>query len=169
MGFKGISTMSSVTREDSSGVLGRPDDRPGSEAPGGKGWLSEERLGVALVVAGTVLLVSGVVQPGQGDGFDRLALALGLLVLPQGLQRVASGRGHTRVAGRLNVLTRLGVLAGVLLVWGGLIADWAAGRGTNWLVLLAGVFLLAGALLTAAGEISRRRSTRAGTSARMGA
>lgn len=127
----------------------------------------EGRLGAVLAVAGTVLLLGGLLQAGQWGGFDRLSLALGLLVLPQGLQHLASSGGRTRAAARLKVVSRLGMLAGVLLLWGGLLADWGAGRGTNWLVLLSAILLFAGLLLTAAGQIAERRSTRAGTSVRM--
>lgn len=135
----------------------------------GRSPISERGLGFVMILASVVLLLVGVIDPLLGNGFETVTVAFGLLVLPQGIQRVTADRSSVRLRARLRLFSRLGMAAAVLLVWGGLIADWNAGRGVSWLVLLGGVCLLVATLLTGAGVIAERRSAKAGTSARMNA
>lgn len=158
-------TSSTPDRETSGGT--RHDQHARTRTR--RAWISERGLGFAMIVASSVLLLIGVIDPLLGNGFETVTVAFGLLVLPQGIQQVTADRSSARLRARLRLFSRLGMAAAVLLIWGGLIADWNAGRGTSWLVLIGGVCLLLAILLTGAGMIAERRSAKAGTSARMNA
>ena len=166
-------TSSTPDRETSGATQHAQDAQHGTGKSGNArqrtGRISERGLGFVMIVASVVLLVVGVIDPLLGNGFETVTVAFGLLILPHGVQRVTADRSSLRLRARLRVFSRLGMAAAVVLVWGGLIADWNAGRGVSWLVLLGGVCLLVASLLTGAGMIAERRSAKAGTSARMNA
>lgn len=108
-----------------------------SAAPAGGGSF----VGWAVLVSGTVLLVSVPVDAALGDGFAWATLAFTLILLPQGARQVLTSHGDIRRADRLRPLTLGGAAVAAALCWAGLITDWARGHSTDWLVLAATVFL----------------------------
>ncbi|MEV0278216.1 hypothetical protein AB0I22_17780 [Streptomyces sp. NPDC050610] len=119
--------------------------------------------GWGLIVCGTILTVSVFVDLALGDGFAWWTLAWMFVLLPEGVRYVDAERGSGRIAARVqSLLPWRFAVAGVIL-WAGLITDWARGRGTDWLVLAAAVLVLASMALTAYTSVTarvRRRQAR---------
>lgn len=116
--------------------------------------------GWPLAALGAFFLVVVVVDAVAGNGFNGVALAVGLYTVPEGLRHVARTRGNSGLARRLRTVTGYGLtLAGVVL-WAVLARGWASGEGTDWLLFAAAVLLLLAGALALAGLISKRRSER---------
>ncbi|MBB1245472.1 hypothetical protein GL263_18160 [Streptomyces durbertensis] len=128
-----------------------------------KDLLTPERLGWAMTAAGVFLLFTVVVDLLRGEGFATASAACALIVLPEGLRKLAEARRRPRPADRLGTATRVGILLAGVVVWSRLVLDWVQGRGTDWLLLTAGVVCAAAAALAAAGLVAGRQSERSGT------
>lgn len=148
------------TTNSQSGV-GRPAGLTKLFGEGGLGW--------AMIFVSAFLLFVVVVDTARGRGLETSTLALATLLLPQGVRQVAASRGMPRLTDRAQTASRVALPVTAVLIWAGLINDWAAGRGTNWLLLVGGVLLLVASIFAGAGAVAQRRSARAGTSERMNA
>lgn len=134
---------------------------PGSFGGGGLGW--------AMTFISAFLLVSVVVDLLRGEGFQTTSAALGVMLLPQGVQQIAASRSHQPLAERARTASSMALPLAAVLVWAGLISTWRAGEENSWLLVVGAVLLLVAALVAVAGAVAGRRSGQAGTSERMNA
>ncbi|MFT2014827.1 hypothetical protein ACMA1D_03100 [Streptomyces sp. 796.1] len=122
---------------------GRTPAPRSAPAPRGEG----SAVGWALLVCGTLLLVSVAVDAVSGDGFAWFTLAWVLILLPEAVRKVHLGRGDTRRADKTDPLMVGGAVVAAVICWAGLIYDWASGNGTHWLVLAATVLMTLGGVV----------------------
>ncbi|MEU7045454.1 hypothetical protein AB0A77_30965 [Streptomyces varsoviensis] len=116
--------------------------------------------GWGLIVCGTILTVSVIVDLVLGDGFAWWTLAWMFVLLPEGVRYVDAERGSGRIAARIQSLLpwRLAVAGAIL--WAGLITEWARGRDTDWIILAAAVLVLISTAMTAATSVTARLTRR---------
>ncbi|MFE7115508.1 hypothetical protein ACFU99_08810 [Streptomyces sp. NPDC057654] len=116
--------------------------------------------GWGLIVGGTILTVSVFVDFALGDGFAWWTLAWMFVLCPEGVRYLDAERGSGRIAARIQALLPWRLGAAALLLWAGLITDWARGHGTDWLVLVAAVLVLASVAVTAFASVTARAERR---------
>ncbi|MDK1474334.1 hypothetical protein QNO07_13030 [Streptomyces sp. 549] len=132
-------------------------------------FLTDRRQAWVITVIGTALLAGVVIELVIGECLDVLLLALGLLLLPQGLSQLARSHQRPDLLRKARILSAVGAVAAGLTVWTWLVLGWVNGDGTDWWVFAAALLLLAAGVLALAGVVASRRSEGPGGSGRMGA